>query len=477
MNKSIYILLVSFSLISSAFGQRKIEYSEYLDYDNKDYFINGLNVAWNKFGGDFGRHDVWGNMYDSTAFDEIFANCEAHGVNVVRLWIHCDGRANPDFNKEGYCTGFDTDFFLDMDNCFRQAKNHNVMIMPCMWSFDMCKDARESAGAYAGAHDDLLTNNDKMDSYIEKAFIPLVKRYANQCNLFAWEVCNEPEWALDRQLAGFMNYETDSTWTYRTKTLVPVETMQRLTAKMAEVVHTYSNKMVTTGSSALRWNSDVAPAVKNIWSDASLQKVYNKPLAYLDFYQVHYYDYMVPMQADPFDSARTTDYWKFDKPIIIGECPASAERCKVHTPDEQIKLAKQNGYAGIMFWSYNGDDGVGKWDDFKDALKRNYEADPEHLYMDQCPCKKLDASKLAIAIKAKGKKTVISWNDNDPVYAKNYSISYGSSDSFKKKSISKIGKQNRVKVKGKFEQLQVAYTDIYGYTQTSEWMTIESLKQ
>lgn len=465
--KLLLILLILF--VGKSFAQQNIEFKPLLDYEGRSYFINGMNIAWNKFGGDFGRHPVWGAMYDPEAFEKIFSDCEAHGVNVVRLWIHCDGRSNPEF-KNGFVTGWDTDFYLDLDDCFRRAKNHNVMIMPCMWSFDMCKDFRESAGPNAGAHADLLTDTLKMNSYIDKAFRPLVKHYKDQCNLFAWEVCNEPEWALDREAFGTINYTSDSAWTYRSKTLVPVESMQLLAAKMAVVVHQESNKMITIGSSAIRWNSDVSPSVGNWWSDASLQKQLPHSLAYLDFYQVHYYDYMHPSQSDPFSLDRDCKSWAYDKPVIIGECPASDERSNIYTTDEMIENAKTNGYAGVMFWSYNGDDGVGKWSDFKDALKKNFQKNPENLHMNNCPCKELDTENIHLKIT----ENKVYWSDKDPDYTKYYAIEY-SVDSTKKhlsKKVIRPQKEYSVKLKKKMKYVRFIHEDVYGYLRSSSWMEI-----
>lgn len=478
MLKRLYtLILFLFLFVNTHHMFSQVTYDRYIQYENRSYFVNGMNIAWNHFGGDFGRHPVWGSMYDSTAFEDIFTKCEAYGVNIVRLWIHCDGRANPEFSKDGFCTGWDTDFYLDLDDCFRRAKHHNILIMPCMWSFDMCKDFRESAGPNAGGHDDLLTNEAKMDSYIDNAFLPLVKRYKNQCNLFAWEVCNEPEWALDREAYGFINYETDTAWTYRTQTLVPVESMQMLTAKMAVVVHKNSNKMITIGSSAIRWNSDVAPSVKNIWSDKSLQKVYPNQLAYLDFYQVHFYDYMNPFYSDPFDSTKTAKYWKFDKPVIIGECPASKEKSLLYTPEEMIKRCQNNGYAGIMFWSHDGHDGFGNWSDFKDELLANYKKDPTHMHIDDCPCKDLDLSSLSITSHTKGKKTIFNWKDQDPVYSNQYRFEFSTdSSSIQKVKKSKLVKEhNHLKVKTGASFVRVIHRDIYGYERVSPWKKVTNI--
>jgi hypothetical protein len=456
-------VLISFFLLS--FGNIFSQNSDKLiTWKGEKYFVNGINIAWNMFGCDFGNHEDWGSLYDSTWFENMFTDCEKNGVNVIRMWVHSDGRANPEFDENGFVTGPDTDFFIDMDDFFRRAKKHNVMVMLCLWSFDMCR-INVDAGRHALGHHDLLKDEKKMDSYINNFFIPLVKRYKDQCNLFAYEVCNEPEWALDRL------HTLDTNWTFQTEELVPIESMQKLTAKMAAVVHEYSDKLVTTGCSAIRWNSDVYPAYANWWSDKALQKQYANPKAFLDFYQIHYYDYMVPLQADPFDTTRTTAYWQFDKPTIIGEMPGSKEKSTIYTNTEMINKAYQNGYAGVMFWSYNGKDGFGAWADFKSDLKLFKEQHTDIVEPQVCPCQKLDAEKLALKTEKTDENIKITWTDSDPIITNHYRIetsSDGKNWAVAKKIKKKEGKEN-YQVKLKFSKLantskfRLVHKDYWGY--------------
>ncbi len=471
MRKAFFFILFNSFLLQGAIAQQ----SKLIEYEGEKYWVNGLNVAWNKFGGDFGNHLLWGTMYDTTWFENFFTECEDYGVNVVRLWIHCDGRSSPEFDKNGYATGLDTDFFIDMDDCFRRAKRHNVMIMPCMWSFDMCKDFTESAGPFAGHHEDLLLEDAKMKSYIDNVWIPIVERYKDQCNLFAWEVCNEPEWALER------DHLNDTLWEYRSDYVVPIERMQKLTGWMAAEVHKRSNKKITTGSASIRWNSDVYPAAQNLWSDKALQSATNNmDGAYLDFYQVHYYDYMVPLGADLYDTTKDVNYYKIDKPIIIGETPADTAKAKIHKVDEVIQLAKRNGYAGIMYWSFNGYDGIGGWKDFRDVLKNFKEANPDWVEPGPCPCLKLKQENLELSIIRKGKRDVLSWNAEDPLILKNFIIEYSTDQKnyqkaklIKSMGDGKVDYNKKVKNKKKEKRYyRIVQRDVYEFEKTSEPIVI-----
>jgi hypothetical protein len=232
--------------------------------------------------------------------------------------------------------------------------------MPCLWSFDMTKDNTGGAGKYGGKHSDLIRSTLKTQSYIDNALIPMVTRFANTPNLFAWEIINEPEWSVSDIGAGGAG-----------DVVLKVE-MQRFCGMIAAAIHTNSNKMVTVGSAALKWCSPrVGPAVLNMWSDSALKAACNNNAkAILDFYQVHYYDWMnnADWGYDPFQlsPAKTPTWWQLDKPVLVGECPGTNG---IYSIAQMIANCYANGYCGIMPWSYNANDGAGTWDGVKNQLK------------------------------------------------------------------------------------------------------------
>ncbi|MBN1757731.1 MAG: cellulase family glycosylhydrolase [Chitinispirillaceae bacterium] len=334
-----------------------------ITYNGRQYYINGINVPWNQFGTDAGSHYEWGALYDEDFFTTFFGECLQYGVNCVRLWIHCDGRSTPEFDDDGAVTGLDENFLTDFDNILRIARENNVLVMPCLWSFDMTKDFTSTAGKYAGLHADLIQDIDKTRSYIDNALIPMVEHTKDADNLFAWEVINEPEWSID----GPGN----------TTQLVSATEMVRFCGMIAEAIHEHSNKMVTVGSACLKWHSTKQPpAESHYWNDAFFKQAYDKPGSYLDFYQVHYYDWMFNEDwgYDPFQSGKTPEFWELDKPTIIGESPGETGQ---YTVDRMVDNAFSNGYAGILPWSYNALDGHGTWDEVKTQLKAFRDAHAE----------------------------------------------------------------------------------------------------
>jgi len=310
--------------------------SQTIKFEGKDYFINGANIPWNAFGNDVGY------SYNSIWFENMFTESEKAGINCLRLWIHCDGRGTPAFTTTGMVSGVGSSFFTAFDDIFERARKHHIMIMPCLWSFDMTNANRA----------DLIQDTTKTNSYINNVLIPMTKRYADQCNLFAWEIINEPEWSMK---------VNDGAKT--TQTVSALE-MQRFVGKLTAAIHRNSSKMVTVGSATLKYNSTASRCFANYWSDAALKSAAKDSLAYLDFYQIHYYDWMYP-NYDPFDFLKPFSYWKLDKPVLIGETPGKDD---MYPPNKMLEKALKNKFGGVMFWSIAAGDGVSTMSDFRTSL-------------------------------------------------------------------------------------------------------------
>lgn len=333
-------------------------FSQLINYNGKNYFINGVNVPWHLYSQDFGTHYQWGAQYNGLWYDSVFAECESYGINCARFWLHTDGATSPEFDATGSVTGLDTNFFSNLDDIFSRALKHHIMLIPSIWDFSITNNDA-ALGMYGGMHATLIQDSSKTRSYINNVLIPMVQRYDNQCNLFAWELINEPEWSMNIPFAG------------TTTQNVNANEMQRFVGMMAEAIHQYSSKMVTVGSASLRYNSDkfdvTTPCVGNYWKDQAIQSTYNKPLARLDFYEVHYYDWMNgAISFDPYKSCCPENYWQLDKPVLIGESQGNSNK---HTPNDMLYNAYTGNFSGVMFWSFSaGADSMGQFSQFKNSL-------------------------------------------------------------------------------------------------------------
>jgi len=264
----------------------------------------------------------------------FFGVCSTNHINSARFWLHCDGRASPLFNSDGSVSGLSPTFLTDLKMLVTQAKAHNVVLMITLWSFDMCKQETNN-----GLHADLISNPAHTTSYINNALIPILTALSSFENV-VYEVINEPEWCI-KETPGNTNVQ------------VPLVQMEQFAAMIAEAIHKHSPHKVTLGSAALKWDASMGSGLGNWWNDTMLKKAYNSQLGHLDFYQVHFYDWMY----DPswgYDPCREpTSYWGLDKPTLVGELAATGGAH--YKPIDLLQCSFNNSFIGDMFWAYNAD--------------------------------------------------------------------------------------------------------------------------
>ncbi len=336
----------------------------------KQYFLSGSNVAWSNsdngygngvedhFGWDFATRP-WGggtSGYSATWWDAHFTQLQTQGANCVRIWVHADGRADPEYDGSGNITGSDPFFNAAMDDMLNKAKNHNILVILCLW------DAVVLSGGPHGKS--VLTT--QTANYINNVLVPMATRYKNQCNLLAYDIINEPEAMKENSQATQAE-------------------LQIFVAKCAEAIHNVDpNIKVTVGSKCLRYNSTfvTANSVGNWWSDAALQAAYpagNTLKTKLDFYSPHFYYWMndpgngwdfAPYKRDALLGGASG--YAMDKPTIVGETAYNPSSPGVATWSRQqmMDLAYANNFAGILFWASSPASGHGDlWANFSSELK------------------------------------------------------------------------------------------------------------
>jgi hypothetical protein len=315
-------------------------------------FLKGVNAPWHNGFWDFGAHHEWGCGYDPNWWETFFSDLENYNANIARVWVFADGRASPNFdeNNVNLVVGLDDCFFDDMDDFLSRASNHGVQVILCLWSFDAMKDYTGEVGKYGGNHKEMFVNSTYIQAFLDKALAPMVDRYAGNSAIYSWEIINEPEWAMSISGGGGTPQELTE------------EQMQNFVGKCAACIHSHGGSGVSVGSASWKWCSTIE--LKDYWSDSELQAASGESGAYVDIVQVHYYNWMHPW-FDCFDYDLSY-FYTGSKPVIIGECPAVGD--EYHTTQDMINAAYNNGYVGIVYWSYAGVDGMGSWNDCKDEI-------------------------------------------------------------------------------------------------------------
>ncbi|RXG57248.1 Mannan endo-1,4-beta-mannosidase [Armadillidium vulgare] len=141
-------------------------------YNGQQVYLNGVNIAWNNYGYDFGN-----GGYDGT-LDEWLSEIGNAGGNAVRIWVHVEGYSTPTFDGDGYVTSCDTSgtFYDDVTRFLNTAQANNILVILTLWN-----------GAVSSNQNEMnLFWDDKDASWF-------VSSVAGHPALAAWEAVNEPE--------------------------------------------------------------------------------------------------------------------------------------------------------------------------------------------------------------------------------------------------------------------------------------------
>lgn len=293
------------------------------------------DVPWNNFGADIGA-----GQYDADWFDAFFSAAAKNGSNVARFWLHADGRAGLLYADDGSVRGLNDSFASDLTSLARSAASHQVVLQVCLWSFDMCKNSEFPGQTLRTG---LIADAAKTASYVENALKPLLaalKPPAVAAGAVLVEVINEPEWCM----------KVDGGCT--ADACVEAAQMQRFVGSVAAAVHEAGLK-VTVGSSSLKWDAPGGSGTGNLWDDTALRSAAAAGVAagaYLDLYNVHYYDWMYNEQWGYDPCREDTAYWQLDKVTVVGELPANSQK---YSAPAMMACALKNGFAGDMFWAFN----------------------------------------------------------------------------------------------------------------------------
>lgn len=314
---SLYLLMTGF-----LFSQ-----SNRIVYNAKPVFLNGANVAWINFAHDIGNPDA---PADTAQFRKIFREVHDNGGNSMRLWLHTNGTATPEFTGN-LVTGPGSRAIADLRSICDIAYQNDIGLILCLWSFDMQRISGLPADILA-RNRNILTTDEGLNSYIENALIPMVDSLKEHPGIIAWEIFNEPEGMTE-----IGNWDITQH--------VSQQNVMKFVNKCAGAIHrTDTAAKVTNGAWSFFSTSD-ADGGTNYYSDARLITAGGDSAGTLDFYTVHYYDWD---DTSPF--LHPCSHWNLDKPLVVAEFFTNCKYCSVR--NENNKTLYDNGYAGAMGWQY-----------------------------------------------------------------------------------------------------------------------------
>lgn len=288
-----------------------------INIEGEKRFLFGANYPWHSYGHDFGEN-AWGHDGVSAQRSEVdadFSQLSAMGVQVVRWFVFADGEAAPDFANDGSVSGLDDKVFADLDAALEIAQAHKIHLILVLLDFHWMSKPETVNGVTKGGHADIVLDSAKRDTFYQQALLPLLKRYGDNPYILAWEVMNEPEWAIDDA-----NIKTNESLER-----VPLDAMQNFVSDTTSFIHKNAKQWVTLGSASRRWWA--------FWENAGL-----------NLCQFHYYDWME--KDSPLDFPYTG--LKTNLPCIVGEFPTTGSSINL---DSYYKTILKNGYSGAFPWS------------------------------------------------------------------------------------------------------------------------------
>jgi hypothetical protein len=302
-----------------------------LEWACKYRFMYGINYAWHSFAADFGGIPQWNQPGVSAAasvHSTKLADMKAHGVSVIRWWVMPDFRsAAVTFDASDNPTGLGGTAIADLQKALELAQQHDVYLMLCLFSFDGFRPTGDEAGIRVRGLRPIAVDAAKrkmlMDNVV-RPFARAAEASPHKSRLVAWDVINEPEWAMTGP-SPYGDEAYDPSAELESVTHAQMETFVKdtIVALRAE-----SRAMVTVGGAAMKW--------KKAWSRTDV-----------DFYQFHIYDWVNmywPYNRSP------ADYMVNDKPVVMGEFPVAGLTAANY--GNLLSSFYATGYSGAMGWHY-----------------------------------------------------------------------------------------------------------------------------
>jgi hypothetical protein len=290
----------------------------------------GANLPWVNFGGDFGGIGPWRQLGASrnSATETAVATAAEGGASVIRWWVWPDLRGDGvvfDDNEMPASLGGNAE--ADVRAALEIAEKHDVYLMLTLFSFDGFRPTRaESSGVTIRSLRPMVVEEGSREALLENVVRPFARAAGNSPlarRLIAWDVINEPEWAMSGASlhGGDPAFEPSSD-------LEPVShaEMEQFISEVIEVLSDETQALVTVGAAAMKW--------KNAWSQLGL-----------DFYQFHIYDWIDRWW--PYTSSPEA-YGILDKPVVMGEFDPAGIGGDDYTT--VLESWFSNGYAGALAW-------------------------------------------------------------------------------------------------------------------------------
>ena len=289
-------------------------------------FLLGVNYPWLDYAEDFGAGPR-GHLGVSTPrkyelVRKDFVRLKECGVRVVRWFLFGDGRGGF-LTRNGIPWEADEFLLKDVAAALQLAHAHEIKLCFSLIDYLWLQD-REPPYTNGGG-ERVLQFAAGREAFLQNILIPMFREFRAHPALFAWEVANEPEWAINR-------------FHRKTAAKIPLSDFRSFARETVQAIHEFGHSAATLGSARLLW--------LGAWSELNL-----------DFYQAHYYpsgERGLPSLAQQLSGLRP-----LNKPLWLGELPAHDPSKPDYSLEDALTQCREAGLSGAAIWRWTTPESTG----------------------------------------------------------------------------------------------------------------------
>jgi hypothetical protein len=283
-------------------------------------FSLAINYPWLAYGEDFGcvrgSHRGVSAPPNQELLLREFSRIRETGATVVRWFLFGDGRGGF-VSENGIPRKPDEFLFKDLSAALRIARQTQLQI--CFSLMDYLWLQEHAGKRPPHAHEHVLHFAAGREAFLQRVLIPLFREFRGNPAILAWEVANEPEWAIRE-----FHRAPEAT--------LHVGEFRAFAAEITRAIHEFAARPATLGCARLIW--------LKAWAELGL-----------DFCDAHYYPSCE--QDTRLDLAQMLAALPpLDKPLCIGELPAQDPAHPEYSCADALRVCREAGLAGAGVWRW-----------------------------------------------------------------------------------------------------------------------------